>query len=177
MNRSSCTQIRSSYRRCSIKKGVPRNFTKFIGKQLCQSLFFNKVAGPATLLKKRLWHTCFPVNFAKLWRTTFFTEHLWWLLLKLLSKEMSNICSNFLLQLKNQRSGSKTLSSFSVTFVLKKIITFSSQRVHAFYWIKTSCLIKKRRDRKWKISHTVLQWSTMCFSSCKNYESKIKLMS
>ena len=28
------------------KKGVLRNFTKFIGKHLCQSLFFNKVAGP-----------------------------------------------------------------------------------------------------------------------------------
>ena len=26
------------------KKGVPRNFTKFTGKQLCQGLFFNKVA-------------------------------------------------------------------------------------------------------------------------------------
>ena len=32
-----------------------RNFAKFTGKHLCQSLFFNKVAGrPATLLKKRL---------------------------------------------------------------------------------------------------------------------------
>ena len=27
------------------KKGVLRNFKKFTGKQLCQSLFFNKVAG------------------------------------------------------------------------------------------------------------------------------------
>ena len=27
------------------EKGVLRNFTKFTGKQLCQSLFFNKVAG------------------------------------------------------------------------------------------------------------------------------------
>ena len=27
------------------KKGVLRNFTKFTGKRLCQSLFFNKVAG------------------------------------------------------------------------------------------------------------------------------------
>ena len=27
------------------KKGVLRNFTKFTGKQLCQGLFFNKVAG------------------------------------------------------------------------------------------------------------------------------------
>ena len=26
---------------------------------------------PATLLKKRLWHRCFPVNFAKFWRTLF----------------------------------------------------------------------------------------------------------
>ena len=35
----------------------------------------------ATFLKKRLWHRCFPVNFAKFFRTTFFIEHLWWLLL------------------------------------------------------------------------------------------------
>ena len=36
---------RSSYRRSSIKKGVLRNFAKFSGKYLCQSLFLNKVAG------------------------------------------------------------------------------------------------------------------------------------
>ena len=43
-----------------------------------QSLFFNKVAGlrPATLLKKRLWHRCFPVNFVKISKNTFLTEHL-----------------------------------------------------------------------------------------------------
>ena len=35
----------------------------------------------ATLLKKRLWHRCFPVNFAKFIRAPFLTEHLWWLLL------------------------------------------------------------------------------------------------
>ena len=29
--------------RCFVKKGVLRNFTKFTGKHLCQSLFFNKV--------------------------------------------------------------------------------------------------------------------------------------
>ena len=41
------------------------------GKHLCQSLFFNKVAGlrRATLLKKRLWHRCFPVNSVKFLRT------------------------------------------------------------------------------------------------------------
>ena len=37
--------FRSSYRRWSVTKGVLRNFAKFTGKHLCQSLFFNKVAG------------------------------------------------------------------------------------------------------------------------------------
>ena len=31
---------RSSHRRCSVKKGVYRNFAKFTGKNLCQNLFF-----------------------------------------------------------------------------------------------------------------------------------------
>ena len=62
---------RNGHERCSKKKSVLWNFTKFRGKQLCQSLFFNKVTGlrPATLLQKRLWHSCFPVNFAKFLRT------------------------------------------------------------------------------------------------------------
>ena len=56
------------------KKGALRNFTKFTGKLLCQSLFFNKVAGlrRATLLEKRPWHKCFSVNFVKLLKNTFF---------------------------------------------------------------------------------------------------------
>ena len=64
---------RSSHQKYSMKEGILRNFTKFTGKHLCQSLFLNKVAGltPATLLKKRLWHRYFPVNFVKFLRTTF----------------------------------------------------------------------------------------------------------
>ena len=64
---------RSSHWVCSVKKGVLRNFAKFTGKHLCQSLFFDKVAGlrPATLLKNRLWYRCFRVNFAKILRTPF----------------------------------------------------------------------------------------------------------
>ena len=64
---------RSSHQRCSARKGVLRNFSKFTGKHLCQVLFYNKVAGPepATLLKMRLWHRCFPINFAKFLRTPF----------------------------------------------------------------------------------------------------------
>ena len=76
------------------KKGVLRNFAKFTGKQLCQSLFLNKATGlrPATLSKRRLWHRYFPVNFVKFLRalenvisgTTFYDkqnyekpEHIW----------------------------------------------------------------------------------------------------
>ena len=44
------------------KKVVLKNFAKYAGKHLCQSLFFNK---------KRLWHRCFPVYFAKFLRTSF----------------------------------------------------------------------------------------------------------
>ena len=56
------------------KKGVLRNFAKFTGKHQFQSR-------PATLLKKRLWNKCFPVNFAKFLRTPFLTKHIRWLLL------------------------------------------------------------------------------------------------
>ena len=76
---------RSSHQRCSVKKGVLRNFKKFTGKHLSQSLIFNKVAGlrPATLLKKRLWHRCFPVNFVELLKTLFLQNTSGRLLLKL----------------------------------------------------------------------------------------------
>ena len=49
-------QFRSSHRRCSVRKGVLKNFAKFTAKHLYQSLIFNKAAGlrPPTLLKKRL---------------------------------------------------------------------------------------------------------------------------
>ena len=67
------------------KKGVLKNFTKFTGKHLCQSLFVNKVAGPrpATLLKKRLWHRCFSINCVKGLRTPFLQKTSGPLLLKI----------------------------------------------------------------------------------------------
>ena len=43
-------QTRSNCPEVLQKKGALRNFAKFTGKHLCQSLFFNKVAG----LKKTL---------------------------------------------------------------------------------------------------------------------------
>ena len=72
---------------CSVKKVLLD--IEFTGKQLCQSLFFNKVAGlqaldlrPATISKKRLRRRLFPCEFCEIFKNTFFIEHLRWLLLK-----------------------------------------------------------------------------------------------
>ena len=46
----------------------------------------------ATLLKRRLWHRCFPVNFAKFLRTPFLQNTFGWLLLWELSKYNETIC-------------------------------------------------------------------------------------
>ena len=72
------TGSRSSYRRCSVKKYVLRNFAKFTRKHLCQSLFFNKVAGlrPVTFLKKETLAQVFSCEFCKIFKNTFFTKHL-----------------------------------------------------------------------------------------------------
>ena len=52
------------------KRGVLKNFAVFTGLQACN------------FIKKRLQHRCFSVNIAKFLRTSFFTDHLWRLLLK-----------------------------------------------------------------------------------------------
>ena len=75
-------KIRSSRPKVFCKKCVLRIFTKFTGKHLCQSLFLIKLRPQAcSFIKKRLWHSYFPVNFMKFLRTPFYIEHLWWLLL------------------------------------------------------------------------------------------------
>ena len=78
--------FRSSHQRCSM--------IKFTGKHLCQDL------RPATLLKKRLWHRCFPVNFSKILKTPFLQNTSGRLLLcfmafsdwKFLPQRFKNIC-------------------------------------------------------------------------------------
>ena len=84
---------RSSHLEVFCRKSILTNSAKFTGKHLFQSLLFNKVAalGPATLLKKRLWHRYFPTNFAKFLRTPFFTKHLRWLPLKFYCTILMNL--------------------------------------------------------------------------------------
>ena len=72
---------RSSHRRCSIRKGVLRNFAKFAGKDRRQSLFFNKDAGlrlkACNFIKKEALARVFSCEFSETSKKTFFTEHFW----------------------------------------------------------------------------------------------------
>ena len=65
-------------RRCSVK---------MVFLEILQNSQENTCAGVSFLIKlrarglrKRLWHRCFPVNFAKFLRTPLIIEQLWWLL-------------------------------------------------------------------------------------------------
>ena len=91
---------KSSHPEVLCKKSALRNFAK--GKHLCQSL------RPVTLLKKRLWHRCFLVNFAEFLRTPFPKIQLRWLHLHLDLKRTKSHMKCFVLP----------LSSNSITFSL-----------------------------------------------------------
>ena len=65
-------KTRSSHRRCSFKKAVVKNFWRFTGKHLCQSLFYNKVAGLKFLRTTFLHNTSLSEGFndtaCRFWR-------------------------------------------------------------------------------------------------------------
>ena len=59
------------------KIGRLKNFITFTEKHLCWDVFVIKMeAEPLNLLKGRVQHRCFHMNFGKFLRTTFITEHL-----------------------------------------------------------------------------------------------------
>ena len=64
---------KSSRPECSVKEVFLETSQNLQENTCVRDSFFNKVVDlrPATLLKKRLWHMCFPVNFAKYLRTPF----------------------------------------------------------------------------------------------------------
>ena len=102
---------RNSHRKCSIKKGVLRSFTKFTLKHLRQSLFFNKVAGLRP--SKFLWILR---NFLK---NNLFTELLW----ATVSEETHYILTTVILKTK---LSSKT--SAHVTYQQRFIATYRSYK-------------------------------------------------
>ena len=69
--------FRSSRPDVFCEKGVLRNFAKFTGKHLCQSLVFNKVAGTAcNFTKKEILAQVFSSEFCEISKNTLFNEHL-----------------------------------------------------------------------------------------------------
>ena len=68
-----CFYVQKQSSRGVLPKSVLRNFAKFTGKHLCQTLFLNK----------ELWHRCFPVNFAKFLKSSFLHNTSGWLFLKI----------------------------------------------------------------------------------------------
>ena len=62
--------LRSSHQKCSLKKGVLENFAKFIGKHLCQGLFFNKVEA-FNFIKKETLTQVFSCEFCEVFNNTF----------------------------------------------------------------------------------------------------------
>ena len=70
---------RSSHQRCSIKKKLFLEISQNSHENTCARV--SSPLGPATLLKKRLWHKCLPVDFAKFLRTPLLQNTSGWLLL------------------------------------------------------------------------------------------------
>ena len=68
-----CQFSKTTACRCSPSQGFLNFSAELTEIQMCRSLFFNNIASlnPSVLLKKRLWHSCFLVNFLKLFGTTF----------------------------------------------------------------------------------------------------------
>ena len=96
-------RLRSSHRRCSVKKVAFKNFAKYTGKHLCQGLFFNKVAGAAQV---------FSCEFCKIFKNTFLRNASGWLLLKTNAGHIScetifNISINLNWEFKKKKNTSK----------------------------------------------------------------------
>ena len=72
-------KIRSSRPKVFCKKCVLRIFTKFTGKHLCQSLFFNNIIIKfcKNFIKKETLAQVFSCEFCEISLNIFFTEHLW----------------------------------------------------------------------------------------------------
>ena len=80
-----------------------------------------------------------------------------------------------MLQFKDQRSESKTVFSFSIILILKGIMTFQIQRVHAFCRTKNRNFNKNETESKMENPNAVLERRTLWFSTYKNRKLKVKL--
>ena len=139
----SLLKYRSSHRRCSVRKCVVTNFTKFTGNHLCQGLYFKKVAGfrPATLFKKRVWHRYFPANIAKFLRTPFLQNTSGRLFLKIMqtlfqiflftfvSLQFSESLRKYFLRVSRTNCFCKNLLSKAFSCMLSYLLQLAQRRI------------------------------------------------
>ena len=72
-----CLKRRRAGTVCRFKEGLGKKEEVVFLREWGVDTPMHTMLRPATLLKKRLRHLCFPVKFADFLRTPFFTEHLW----------------------------------------------------------------------------------------------------
>ena len=113
------------------KKGVLKNFAKFTGKHLCQSLFFNKVTCLllCNFIKKRLQHRCFPKNSANNSNDCF-----WKKLLHLVT------CQTSKMKLLKRLKAAEILDVWLTSEYASEIVT---GKQHLFCSVKTNILQKR----------------------------------
>ena len=71
-------KFRSSHQRCSVKKGVLRNFKNFQEKTCARDYFLIKLQALAfNFIKKESLTQVFSCEFSEISKNTFFTNHLW----------------------------------------------------------------------------------------------------
>ena len=114
------TKVRSSHQR-SMKKGILRNFVKFTGKHLCQSLFFNKVAKACSLIKEDTLAQVLSYEFYEISKNIFFTEHFW-------ATASVKLCRKLIFLMELLKPGSTPLK-------------LASKTMRSFIEIQSSCTI------------------------------------
>ena len=97
-------------------------------------------------LKKRLQHRCFPVNIAKIFKNSFFIEHLRWLLLQVLYKK--TVPKQFARFTRTYRYRSPFLSScWLITCNFVKIVV-PGRRVSEFCEISQNNFVQNRSSHR-----------------------------
>ena len=119
------------------EKVVLKNFAMFIGKHLCQSLFFNIVTVPssAALLKKRPLHRCFRVNIVKFLRMLILKNTCERLLLMKIDFEKTNkLCP----------LGNEVAKSFHVKLVIlnEKLFNYILRWIVGAIFIMGFCIVQ-----------------------------------
>ena len=114
-------------------KVVLQNLTKLTGKSLYQSLFFIKVY---YFLKKRPWHKCFLLNFAKFLRIPFWQNAFGWLLLARTVGRCDLIWTKLDIEVKNYNSSSSRV--FCKIAVFKNFTDFTGENLCRILFLRES---------------------------------------